>query len=99
MGRQSSRGPLAVPSVRMRCVVVVPFLNEEAHLPTFLSSLDAQTRRPDRAVLVDDGSTDGSAGLCEAFAAGGGWVTVLRRPPRPPRRDRLAEAPELAAFL
>jgi glycosyltransferase involved in cell wall biosynthesis len=85
--------------MRMRCVVVVPLLNEEAHLPTFLASLDGQTRRPDLAVLVDDGSTDASPALCEDFAASRDWVTVLRRPPRPPRRDRLAEAPELAAFL
>jgi biofilm PGA synthesis N-glycosyltransferase PgaC len=83
----------------MRCVVVVPLLNEEAHLPAFLASLDAQTRRPDHAVLVDDGSTDASPALCDAFAAEREWVTVLRRPPRPPQRDRLAQAPELAAFL
>jgi poly-beta-1,6-N-acetyl-D-glucosamine synthase len=83
----------------MRCAVVVPLLNEEAHLPTFLASVDAQERRPDRLVLVDDGSTDASGALCDAFAASRPWVSVLRRPPQPPRKDRLAGAPELAAFL
>ena len=83
----------------MRCVVIVPFLNEAAHIGTFLRSLAAQSRRPDRVVLVDDGSTDDSPATAAAFAAAHDWATLMRRPPRPPGRDRLAGAPELAAFL
>ncbi len=83
----------------MRCVVVVPLRDEERYLPAFLASLDAQTRRPDRVVLCDDGSTDGSAALLARYAAGREWVTVLTRPRRDPGRDRLSGAPELAAFL
>jgi poly-beta-1,6-N-acetyl-D-glucosamine synthase len=82
----------------MRMVIIVPFFNEERFLPAFLSSLERQTRRPDRLVLVDDGSTDGSPAIAAAFAARHAWATVLTRPPKPPAADRLALAPELAAF-
>jgi len=78
--------------------IVACFLDEEAHLPRFLASVAAQTRRPDRLVLVDDGSSDASAAIAEAFAARHPYATVLRRPRRPATRDRLARAPELQAF-
>jgi poly-beta-1,6-N-acetyl-D-glucosamine synthase len=83
----------------MDCLVIVPFLNEETHIGTFLASLDRQTRRPERLVLVDDGSDDTSPATAAAFAAERPWVTVLNRPKRPPSADRLAGAPELLAFL
>jgi len=83
----------------MRCVVIVPFLNEAAHIGTFLRSLAAQSHRPDRVLLVDDGSTDASPEIAAAFAAAHPWASLLRRPPRPPEKDRLTGAPELAAFL
>jgi poly-beta-1,6-N-acetyl-D-glucosamine synthase len=78
--------------------VCVPFLNEREHLPEFLASLAAQTRPPDVALLVDDGSTDGSHEVASEFAAGRAWAEVLRRPPRSAERDRLATAQELQAF-
>lgn len=78
--------------------VVACFLDEEAHLPRFLRSVAGQTLRPDRLVLVDDGSSDTSAEIAAAFAAEHPWATVLRRPRRAAARDRLAQAPELQAF-
>lgn len=47
-----------------------------AAAPAFLASLAAQTRRPDEVVIVDGGSTDGTA---EAFRRGDD-VTVLVEP-------------------
>lgn len=82
----------------MRIVLVVCFLNEQGFLPTVLRSLAGQRRLPDELVLVDDGSTDRSHEIAREFAAGHAYATVLRRPPRPPERDRLAMAGELKAF-
>jgi glycosyltransferase involved in cell wall biosynthesis len=82
----------------MRILLVVCFLNEEEHLPRMLRSMARQTRPPERLLLVDDGSTDGSHAVAETFAAGRPGVDVLRRPPRPVQRDRLAAAGELVAF-
>lgn len=82
----------------MILAVAVPFLNEREFLPDFLGSLAAQTRTPDRLLLVDDGSTDGSHDVAAEFAAAHPWARVLQRPPRAAERDRLATAKELEAF-
>lgn len=83
---------------RMRLVVIVPFRDEQRHLPGLLRSLAAQTRPPERLVLVDDGSTDASPVHAARFAREHGYATVLRRPLRPSGADRLAGAHELRAF-
>lgn len=49
--------------------VVLPFFNEERFLGATLASLAAQTRAPDRIVLVDNASADASPGVASAFAA------------------------------
>jgi glycosyltransferase involved in cell wall biosynthesis len=60
--------------------------------------MTAQQRFPDLLVLIDDGSSDRSAEIAAAFAAGHENVRMLSRPPRPPERDRLARAAELRSF-
>jgi glycosyltransferase involved in cell wall biosynthesis len=83
----------------MRIVAIVPFLNEGAVLPIFLSSIESQVRAPDRLVLVDDGSTDDSYAIASEFATRHSYATALQRPPRPRTKDRLVTADELRAFL
>lgn len=82
----------------MVIVVIVPFLNEEAHLPSLLESIESQTRVPDHLVLVDDGSTDRSPAVAEDFAARHPFARALHRPPQPRTRDRLKSASELGAW-
>jgi poly-beta-1,6-N-acetyl-D-glucosamine synthase len=82
----------------MKLVAVVPILDEERHLPTLLASIAAQSRTPDRLLLVDDGSTDASPALAAAFAREHPYATALRRPPRRIGADRLADANEMRAF-
>lgn len=85
-------------TARLRLTLVVPFLDEDRHLGELLSSLEAQTRRPDRLLLVDDGSTDDSGAIAEAFSRKHPWAAVARRPTRPRSPDRLAGGSALEAF-
>jgi poly-beta-1,6-N-acetyl-D-glucosamine synthase len=79
-------------------IVVVPFFNEERYLPTLLESIARQSRPPDRLLLVDDGSTDGSSEIAAAFAGDHDYADLLRRPVRPAEKDPLSAAHELRAF-
>lgn len=49
--------------------VVVPIYNSEKTLRAALCSLTAQTYKNIEVIAVDDGSTDGSFGICGEFAA------------------------------
>ena len=46
--------------------VIVPAFNAEATLAETLTSISMQTRPPAEIIVVDDGSTDGTAGLATA---------------------------------
>lgn len=48
--------------------LVTTLLNEERSIASFLSSIDAQDRRPDEVVVVDGGSRDGTLALLESWA-------------------------------
>lgn len=49
--------------------VIVPVFNVEKYVGACLDSLEAQTYGRFEIVIVDDGSSDGSHAICEAFAA------------------------------
>lgn len=75
--------------------MISPVRNETPHLELVARSLAAQTRPPDRWLLVDDGSTDGTYELATRLAAEIPFISVLRAPEPPPLldpRDRLASA-------
>ena len=58
--------------------VVIPVRNHAAYLAEAIESVLAQTRPVAEVLVVDDGSTDGSPDVAEAFGAP---VRVLSRPP------------------
>lgn len=64
--------------------VICTFLNAEDTLAATLGSLRLQTTAEARVILVDDGSTDGSAAIAEQFEAGDSRF-VLHRNPSPGR--------------
>jgi glycosyltransferase involved in cell wall biosynthesis len=53
----------------VRVSVVIPVLDDAAHLRSCLSSLAAQTRPADEVIVVDNGSTDESATVARVFGA------------------------------
>jgi glycosyltransferase involved in cell wall biosynthesis len=69
----------------MNYVLITPARNEEAVIAHTLESVAAQTRRPARWVIVDDGSTDQTAQMVEEFARRYEWITLIRRPRRADR--------------
>jgi GT2 family glycosyltransferase len=62
-----------------RVSVLVPVRDEAAYLAEALASLSAQTFSDFEALVVDDGSTDGSAEIAEAHAREDNRVRVLRQ--------------------
>lgn len=48
--------------------IIIPVYNAESYLTRCLGSILAQTFTGFEAILVDDGSTDGSAALCDSYA-------------------------------
>lgn len=49
--------------------LAIPVYNMEQYLPRCMESMLAQTCREFELLLVDDGSTDGSGPMCDAYAA------------------------------
>ncbi|GAB3154998.1 hypothetical protein GCM10027290_50490 [Micromonospora sonneratiae] len=62
--------------------VVVPIYNVERYLPECLASLAGQTYPDLDIILVDDGSTDGSAALAQQQVAGDPRFRLIRQPNR-----------------
>ncbi|MGN0172216.1 MAG: glycosyltransferase [Acutalibacteraceae bacterium] len=60
--------------------VIVPVYNVEAYLDKCVASLVGQTYRELEILLVDDGSTDQSGALCDAWAAKDSRIRVIHKP-------------------
>lgn len=76
-------------------VVITPVRNEAGRFPRTIDSMVAQTRRPLRWVIVDDGSGDGTGQLADAAAQRHDWIRVLHRADR---GRRLSGAGVMDAF-
>jgi glycosyltransferase involved in cell wall biosynthesis len=57
--------------------VVIPLYNHAAYIGDALRSLLAQTRPPDRIIVIDDGSSDGSLEAARKAAADDPRITLL----------------------
>jgi glycosyltransferase involved in cell wall biosynthesis len=57
--------------------IVSPVKDEASHLALTAASIRSQTRRPDRWVIVDDGSSDGTRELAETLAREEPWIIAI----------------------
>lgn len=69
----------------MKYVLITAARNESAYIEHTLRSVVAQTHRPERWVVVDDGSTDETPGIVDRHAKEHPWIELVRRPQRADR--------------
>lgn len=62
-----------------RLLVISPVKDEAAYLERTIASVVAQTHRPTRWVIVNDGSTDRTGEIAAAAAAAHPWIAVVHR--------------------
>ncbi len=70
--------------------VIMPVYNHAAYVAEAIRSVQAQTRRDWELIVVDDGSTDGSAAIAESLAADDERIAVLHQPNAGPATARNA---------
>jgi len=68
-----------------RYVVVSPVKDEAPRVTRTLESMDRQSLRPLRWVIVDDGSTDDTPALLASYARNRPWVRIVSNPTGTPR--------------
>ncbi|MGH8615861.1 MAG: glycosyltransferase family 2 protein [Gammaproteobacteria bacterium] len=69
-----------------RYVVISPIRNEEEYLALTIASMCAQTAKPLKWVLVDDGSSDRTGALIEEAAKQHPWIVAVHRKDRGSRQ-------------
>lgn len=70
------RPSLLVPAPAPRIVVLIPAHNEEEGIVAAMASVDAQTLRPTRRIVVSDNSTDRTVELARSQSGWEVWETV-----------------------
>lgn len=59
--------------------IIIPIYNVASYVPTTITSVIEQTETDIEIILVDDGSTDGSAAICNEFASKDCRIRVIHK--------------------
>lgn len=73
------------PALLPAYVLITPARNEEQFLAATIASVVAQSMRPLKWLIIDDGSTDATAAIVLEHAARHPWIELMRMPPRAER--------------
>ncbi len=65
---------------KMKFIAITPARDEEGFLPRLIASMAAQTTKPARWIIIDDGSTDATAEILDRAAAEHPWIEVKHLP-------------------
>ena len=63
----------------MKVSIIIPVYNTEQYLPRCIDSILGQSFTDFELLLIDDGSTDGSAKICDAYAEKDSRIRVLHK--------------------
>jgi len=66
----------------MRYVLITAARNEARFIEGTIASVVKQTVLPDRWVILDDGSTDGTAEIVRSYERNYAWIELVQMPPR-----------------
>jgi len=69
----------------MSYILITPARNEEAFIENTIRSVISQTLRPQKWVIVSDGSTDGTDDIVKKYSGDHPWIELVRMPEH---RDR-----------
>jgi glycosyltransferase involved in cell wall biosynthesis len=69
-------------SAPLRYALITPARNEASLIEGTIRSVVAQTVRPERWIIVSDGSTDGTDDIVRRYAADHPWIELVRMPER-----------------
>ena len=83
----------------MNYALITPARNEGAFIKRTLESVVAQTQRPERWIVVDDGSTDNTVEIVEAYAKRYPWIDIFRRTGSAELRNFASKANAVSAGL
>ena len=70
---------------RLKYVIVTPARNEQDFIELTIRSMISQTIKPQKWVIVSDGSTDGTDEIVESYRTNHPWIDLVRVPPRTER--------------
>jgi glycosyltransferase involved in cell wall biosynthesis len=65
---------------KLRYIAITPARDEENFLPRLIGSVTSQTLKPERWIIIDDGSTDASAEIIDQAAAQYPWIEAKHLP-------------------
>ncbi len=78
--REHDAGVSSFKNNALSFALITPARNEEANIERTIESVIAQTRRPDRWIIVSDGSTDKTDEIVCRYLAANPWIELIRMP-------------------
>ncbi len=75
----SEKNHITMKNNNAKYIIVTPAYNEAKYIEQTIESVVSQTVLPDLWVIVDDGSTDGTANIIKQYARRYDWIRYLRR--------------------
>src|ERR1043165_4912704 len=69
----------------LKYVIVTPARNEQDFIELTVRSMINQTVKPEKWVIVSDGSTDRTDEIVESYRGNHPWIELVRLPPRTER--------------